>query len=333
MVDFTVAICTYNGEDRLPKVLERLRLQLHTEQFSWEVVIIDNNSTDNTAGIIQNHQADWPEAYPIKYCFESEQGIAFARRLAIKEAQGPLVGFLDDDNLPNSTWVSAAYSFGQTHPQAGVYGSQILGDYEVEPPVNFYRISVSLAIVERGQEPFRYHPRKWKFPAGAGMVVRKQAWLENVPAHPFLKGVCATSLSSKGEDTETILYIRKSNWEVWYNPEMLIHHHIPKWRLERDYLLNLFKGIGLSKFPLYMLQFATWKKPFAFLLYILTALRKLFIHFIRYRKSLRTDIVLACQMELFSNTFISPFYHLKKQWLKNSEGSEVRVLGSGKELP
>lgn len=312
MVEFTVAICTYNGENRLPKVLERLRSQVHTEHFAWEVVIVDNNSTDKTAEIVQEYQTKW-SAHPITYCFEPEQGLAFARRLAIEKAQGPLVGFLDDDNLPNFNWVWAAYSFGQLHPQAGVYGSQIHGDYEVEPPENFNRIAVCLAIIERGQESFRYHPHKWMFPAGAGVVIRKQAWIENVPARPFLRGVCATSLSAKGEDIEAIAYIRKSNWEIWYNPEMIICHYIPKWRLEEKYLLKLFRGIGLSNYPLRMLQFESWQRPFVFFIYITTNIKRIAVHFIKYRKLLKKDIVFACQMQLFLYSFVSPFYHLKKQ--------------------
>ena len=113
MIDFTVAICTYNGEKRLPAVLERLRSQINTEQISWEIVVIDNNSTDKTTNLIQEYQSDWPQAYPIKYYFEPAQGLAFARQLAVQEANGTLVGFLDDDNLATPDWVAEAYAFAQ----------------------------------------------------------------------------------------------------------------------------------------------------------------------------------------------------------------------------
>ncbi len=53
-VDFTVAIPTYNGENRPPKVIDKLREQINTEHFFVEVLIIDNNSKDNTAKIVQN---------------------------------------------------------------------------------------------------------------------------------------------------------------------------------------------------------------------------------------------------------------------------------------
>lgn len=130
-IHFTVAIPTYNGESRLPEVLDRLRSQLHIEIFSWEIIVVDNNSTDRTAEVVQTYQASWQCPYPLRYYFEAQQGAAFARARAIKEAQGALIGFLDDDNLPAPNWVSAAYSFGQEHPSVGAYGSQIHGIFEV----------------------------------------------------------------------------------------------------------------------------------------------------------------------------------------------------------
>lgn len=57
MLDFTVAIPTYNGANRLPLVLEKLRSQINTENISWEVIIVDNNSSDNTSKIVQDYQS------------------------------------------------------------------------------------------------------------------------------------------------------------------------------------------------------------------------------------------------------------------------------------
>ena len=116
MLNFSVAIRTYNGEKYLPLLLEKLRSQVNTENISWEIVIVDNNSTDNTTRIIQEYQLDWPESYPIHYFFEPQQGACYARQRAMKEAKGSLVGFLNDDNLPSPDWVASAYVFGQSHP-------------------------------------------------------------------------------------------------------------------------------------------------------------------------------------------------------------------------
>jgi len=323
MIDFTVAICTYNGATRLPKVLDKLRsatlftkerAQFPKEDFSWEIVVIDNNSADKTAKVVEEYQLTWSQTYPLRYYFEPKQGLAFARRCAIKVAQGSLVGFLDDDNLPTDNWVSAAYSFGQSHPQVGAFGSQIYGDYEIEPPENFERISCFLAIIERGQKPIRYDAQQWIFPAGAGLVIRKQAWLDTVPEHPFLKGVSANSLASKGEDIETLTYLKKAGWEIWHNPQMCIYHQIPSWRLEKDYLIKLFRGVGLSRYPTRMLRFKAWQQPFVLIAYLTNDLRKLIIHLLKYHQVLETDIVAACEIQLFLSSLISPFYHWKKRY-------------------
>lgn len=320
MVDFTVAIRTYNGENRLPGVLERVRSQVGTEGINWDVIVVDNNSTDNTAKVIQGYQSNWPEAYPLKYFFEPEQGASFARRRAIKEAQGTFIGFLDDDNLPTPTWVAAAYSFGQSHPKAGAFSGQIHGEFEVEPPQNFQRIAHFLPVIERGKTPICYNTYKYShkkvFPPGAGLVIRKQAWIENVPERLVLQGPVGTSLSAKGEDIEALLYITKADWETWYNPEMHIYHQIPKWRFEREYLMKFFRGVGLSRHRTRMLSYDAWQRPLVFPLYMANDLRKIILHFIKYRSELQTDVVAASEMEFFLYSLISPFYIWKKQLSK-----------------
>ncbi|GGA38234.1 glycosyltransferase [Okeania sp. KiyG1] len=158
MLNFTVAICTYNGQNRILEVLDKLRLQVETEKITWEVLIIDNNSTDNTAEVIKNYISNWSEIYPLRYCFETKQGLAFARRCAIKEAKSDLIGFLDDDNLPYPDWVAEAYKFAQEHPNAGAYGGQIHGKFEVEPPPGFGRIARYFAIIE-GKKTYCYNEK------------------------------------------------------------------------------------------------------------------------------------------------------------------------------
>lgn len=315
MTDFTVAICTYNGENRLPKVLNKLLWQIGTENFSWEVIVIDNNSSDNTAKLVEEYQQNWTDTYPLRYYFEPKQGIAFARRLAVKKARGKLLGFLDDDNYPAPNWVSASYSFGQQRLYAGAYGSQIRANYEIEPPENFQQIACFLAIIDRGQKPFRYDLlSRWLFPAGAGLVIRKQAWLESVPEQFFLTGVSGKSLSSKGEDIETLSYLRKKGWQIWHNPEMLITHDIPKYRLEKAYLIKLFQGVGLSRYPTRICRFRFWWQPLGLLLYMLNDLRKLMFHCYKYRQALKTDMVARCHFELLLYSLLSPFYHWQQRW-------------------
>ncbi|MDY6784149.1 MAG: hormogonium polysaccharide biosynthesis glycosyltransferase HpsE [Cyanobacteriota bacterium] len=314
-MDLTVAICTHNGADRLPDVLECLRGQILTESFVWEVLVVDNNSTDETSRIIRQFQENWSVDVPLIGSFEAQQGLAYARRKAIAQARGKLIAFLDDDNLPTETWIAAVERFGRCHPRVGAYGSCIQGQYELEPPPNFKRIASFLAIVDRGKTAFCYNRRKdWVFPAGAGLVVRKQVWLDAVPTTPVLAGVKGKSLRGKGEDIETLTYIRKAGWEIWHNPEMQIYHKIPARRLERQYLIRLFKGVGLGRYPFRALRFATWQRIPIIPLYFLKDLYELLLHLFQNGHLLRKDIVFNCEVTLLWWSLISPAYHWRL-WL------------------
>jgi glycosyltransferase involved in cell wall biosynthesis len=321
MVNFTVAIPTYNGEFRLPEVLEKLRSQIYPETLSWEVLVVDNNSRDNTARVVREYQKDFP--VPLRYSLELKQGAAFARKRAIQEAQSDLLGFLDDDNIPTETWVAAAYAFARSRPQVGAFGSQIHGEYEVEIPPGFDCLLPFLAITERGDLPLRYEPQKKLLPPSAGLVMRKQAWLECVPQHAILGGRTEASMLT-GEDLEMLSHIQQSaQWEVWYNPAMEITHKIPRHRLERAYLLSFFQGIGYSRFITRMLSVKQWQRPLVALVYAVNDLRRIALHFLKHHAHLKTDLVAACQMQLFVSSFLSPFYLWKNGYFSRRKQDAI----------
>jgi EAL domain-containing protein (putative c-di-GMP-specific phosphodiesterase class I)/GT2 family glycosyltransferase len=320
MVDFTVAIPTFNGETRLPDVLVRLRSQVETESFSWEILVIDNNSSDRTAQVIREYQANWPSSYPLIYYFCPEQGAAFARQKAVEKARGKLIGFLDDDNLPEKNWVAAAYAFGQNHPQVGAYGSQIHGYFfeannGEELPKNFQEIACFLAIVERGNTPHLYNPSHKILPPGAGLVVRKDVWLKNVPNRLFLNHQ-GKEAGMASEDLEALLHIQKAGWEIWYNPEMIVYHKIPNNRLKADYLRLLTRCVGLSRHRLRMMTLESWQRPLAFPAYLANDLRRLVLHLIKHGLKLKKDPVAACQREFLVSTLVSPLFLWKKKQTK-----------------
>ncbi|MEM9926058.1 MAG: hormogonium polysaccharide biosynthesis glycosyltransferase HpsE [Cyanobacteria bacterium P01_D01_bin.50] len=306
-INFTVAIPTYNGGSRLPEVLNRLQNQLHIENISWEIIVVDNNSTDNTADIVKKYQESWQHPFSLRYCFEAKQGAAYARERGVAEAKGKFIGFLDDDNYPVSNWVIKAYEFGQKYPKVGAIASQIHPNWEIEPPENFQRIAPFLAITERGNIPLLYQPKSKLLPPSAGIVIRKQAWLETVPNKLVLTGRINGNMLT-GEDTEMLSYIQKSNWDIWYNPEMEIYHQIPSWRLQKEYLFPFFKGIGLSRCVTRMVDIKPYLKPVAIFAYMINDLRKILFHIFKHGKKLKTDLVPACEMQLFINSLISPFY-------------------------
>lgn len=309
-INITIAIPTYNGAHRLPTLLQLLQNQINTECITWEIIVVDNNSTDDTAKIVHEYQKNWRHAFPLKYCLETQQGAAHARKRAVSEAQGTLIGFLDDDNYPEPNWVYTAYTFSTEHPKCGAYASQIHPAWETEPPPNFKRITPFLAITERGDIPLLYDKRKKMLPPSAGLVVRKQAWQQSIPQNPILTGRANGNMLT-GEDTEMLSYIQKAGWEIWYNPAMEIHHQIPHWRLQKEYLIPFFRGIGLSRYVTRMVNIKPQLRAFACFAYMINDLRKIITHVIKYRRRAFTELVAACEMQLFVSSLVSPFSTLR----------------------
>ncbi|MEN8444029.1 MAG: hormogonium polysaccharide biosynthesis glycosyltransferase HpsE [Cyanobacteria bacterium J06555_13] len=304
--DFTVVIATYNGAARIGAVLEHLRSQIGVAGLSWEIIVVDNNSTDNTADVVRHYQANWKSDIPLRYEFEAQQGAGFARQHGTKVANSPLVGYLDDDNLPWINWVRAAHHFAQKYPNVGVFGSRIRGKFSTLPPANFERISALLALTDRGPKPIPYRPEAKILPPGAGLVVRRQAWLDNVPEERTLADKFGER--EAGEDLEVVLRIQQAGWSVWYNANMWMHHEIPGSRLTRQYLITLCRGIGLSRYHTRMLSFSPWKRPFMVLPYALNDVRKIVRHVLHYRQQVITDTVTASEMMLYLASLVSPLH-------------------------
>ncbi|MEL6554419.1 MAG: hormogonium polysaccharide biosynthesis glycosyltransferase HpsE [Cyanobacteria bacterium J06621_11] len=312
-LDVTVAIPTYNGAARLPQLLDRLRSQTNTEAISWEVVVCDNGSTDDMKAVVTRYQADWPSHFPLRYRFVPEQGAAFARQYAVEGANSTLIAFLDDDNIPATDWVAQAHKFSQAHPQAGAFGSQIHGKFETELPEELQEIKCFLAIIERGKDAQRYEPASKMLPPAAGLVVRREAWLNAVPKRLFLNNK-GKSAGLASEDLEAILYIQKSGCEIWYNPDMVVHHDIPDGRLRKDYLVTLFRCVGLSRYHIRLLGQPKWKHPLAIPAYIANDIRKLALHRMRFGARQQLNTVENCQRELLTSTLTGPFFLLNKAY-------------------
>jgi len=307
-IDFTVAIPTWNGAERLPQVLDQLLAQTGIEHLRWEVIVIDNNSGDRTPEVVKEYQTKFTQC-ELKYFLEKQQGLSFARLRAINEAKGKFIAFLDDDNLATPDWILQSYNFGEEHPLAGAWSGQIHGDFEVKPPENFSQIQTFLAIREHGQKAYIFDADNLKLPPGAALVIRKQAWLESVPQQLVLKGRIG-NLMVAGEDTEVLLHLHKSGWEIWYNPKMEIYHKIPHWRLKRNYLLKIARGCGLCIFQLRLINSKKWQIPVILVKTILGNLRRIFHHIIKYKNNLNSDIVALVELNFYLGSLMSPLYSL-----------------------
>lgn len=318
VVDFTVTICTYNGATRLPAVLDQLKKQQGTDAIQWEVLVIDNNSQDETAAVVERYQQQWRQDCPLRYEFEPKQGVSYARDRAIQAAHSQeLVGFLDDDNLPAENWVIEAYRFGQEHPQAGAYGGIVHAKLDQVPPPYFEQVKILFAIYNRGPVPFRYDraakPRR--IPAAPGSVIRKQAWQDCVPEKLLLQGRDEANKTMLGacEDLEVMYYIQNSEWEVWHNPDMEIWHHIPARRLTQEYLLKVARTSGLSNHALRLARLHPWQKPLMKLmlpLYLFSDAYKAFSFYLKHQHQFAEDMSKVCEFESRMGRLISPFIKL-----------------------
>lgn len=292
MVNFTIAIPTWNGGDRLPLVLRQLLAQQPLSDFTWEVIVVDNNSSDPTREVVETFQQQWPETVPLRYVFEANQGLSFARQRAVEVAVGDWVAFLDDDTIPAKDWLMAAHQFTQQQnavsASVGAFGGQIHGDYAVPPPEGFQRIASFLAIREPGPDPFRYAPERLSLPPGAGLVIRRQAWLDCIPAD-------LACTRGSGEDFELSMYLHRAGWEIWYNPAMHLTHRIPASRLEREALLKLSRRVGDCVCPLRLVLTEEQGELPIRLRVLAGNLKRLVHHAWRYRLQILSDTVAACE--------------------------------------
>lgn len=311
-MNITVAICTYNGANQVPEVLGHLRVQQNLADVEWEVLVVDNNSTDGTAEAVQRYRETWDRPAELRVVTEKQQGITHARQRAIDEAKGRWVAFLDDDNLPARNWVAAACRFADVHPDAGAFGGQIHGLFEEEPPNSFGLVSPLFALNDRTEEICYSAGDGLQFGApGAGLVVRKLAWKESVPETGLeLMGPTGNSRGTLGEEFELQWYLYQNGWEIWHNPAMHLEHKIPSSRFEKNYLKRFFRAIGLSRPRTRMMRFKPWQRPFATVAFWLDDLRKLLKVYWAYRYKLNDRFVQG-RITVLKTMISNPFIWLK----------------------
>lgn len=290
-ITLSVVIPTYNRSDLLPQVFDRLKQQITPPDLAWEVLVVDNNSTDDTAQVVKDHQSHWPAHIPLKYCFEPRQGAAFARQHGIEQAQGELVGFLDDDNLPRANWVTTAVEFAQQHPQAGAYGGKCRGVFEEEPLPEVIPLLRFLVIRDLGPDPFLFRPDRLQLPPSAGLVVRRKAWLGDVP--PVLTGNYGLT---GGEDYEVCLHMAHGGWEIWYCPDLVIDHWIPKERLDPVALKRLIHRYGSYTGDLLLVAKPRWQHPLILLKSGLGSVKRILSHFLRHGRQAQATLEADCML-------------------------------------
>src|SRR4051812_38541345 len=101
--DISVVIATYNRASILPVALESV-LNQDTQGATYEVILVDNNSTDHTREVATSFIENSGEK--LRYLFEAEQGVSYARNAAIEKARAPIIAFFDDDVQVARNWIA-----------------------------------------------------------------------------------------------------------------------------------------------------------------------------------------------------------------------------------
>ncbi|MGO4373410.1 glycosyltransferase [Paenibacillus sp. MCAF20] len=214
----TIAICTHNRAEDVREALLSLLRQNFTDAF--EVIVVDNRSTDNTKQVVQ--EINQMTNIPIIYVYEERLGLSVARNRAIRESKGEYVLFLDDDAVASKEWISGIVSLFETDPRIGCVGGRIEPAWEVAEPTWLLPENRTLyTILDYSQEIVEM--QKPAIPFGANVAFRKSVFHSLKPFREDLGRVGSNLLSS--EEAELIDRIR-SKYTVYYTPHAWVRHKI-----------------------------------------------------------------------------------------------------------
>ena len=169
----SVILCTYNRDKYIYNVLKSVADNDYPHD-QYEIVLVNNNSTDGTEKECRRFEADYPDI-TFRYCVETSQGLSYARNCGIRQSTGDLLVYVDDDATVNKEYLSTYATFFAQHPDAVAAGGPILPVYETEEPkwMSHYTRQLVTGKLYLG-DTTREFPRG-AFPGGGNACYRKTA--------------------------------------------------------------------------------------------------------------------------------------------------------------
>jgi glucosyl-dolichyl phosphate glucuronosyltransferase len=237
--DFKISlvICTYNREKFLPVALKSLTA-ITTDKNIFEIVLINNNSTDSTETIcnefIRNNQE-----LQTQYHVETQRGLSAARNRGIKESRSELISFLDDDAEVTPEYVDIALNFFASNPNIDAMGGKIIPIYETgeEPKWLSKSLWGLVTKVDWGNKTRKYPYSK--YPAGASMVFRKKVFAEI--------GLFNTELFLRSDDKFIFRRMEEKGKLFLYYPKFIAYHHIDAFRVTFESVKKISLIVGASE--------------------------------------------------------------------------------------
>jgi glycosyltransferase involved in cell wall biosynthesis len=239
--DVTVIIATYNRADMLPGALESVLAQ-DAGGVRYEVIVVDNNSPDQTRQVVESFIARGP-AVKLRYLFEGRQGVAHARNTALAHARSPIIAFTDDDVRVAPDWVAMINRSFDEHPEIDCVGGKVLPLWRVEPPAWLTHKHWSpLALTDYGEKPIRTST-DWPLCLVTANASFRRSVFDRIglfePACQRVKdGIGST------EDHELQIRFWKAGGQGLYDPRLVVHADVQPERMTKAYHRRWHTGHG-----------------------------------------------------------------------------------------
>lgn len=231
----SVVISTYNRQDYIITGLQCLANQTLAKD-QYEVVVVDNHCTDNTAVLVKDFLSQNP-TLPFRYVYEEQKGVSFGRDRGIHESKGEILVYLDDDAEAEPDLLENYLAFFTQYNNSAAAGGRILPKYSEKPKPEWMSrwLDGFIAHVDLGGDT-RIFKGRMKYPIGCNMAYRKK-YLQQI-------GGFNTLLTFRGDDKYIYLAVKEINPEIYYVPSALVRHNIPGRRLQFSYLKTLYLKTG-----------------------------------------------------------------------------------------
>jgi glycosyltransferase involved in cell wall biosynthesis len=235
----SVIICTYNRERFLGDTLESVAAQpLPKDQV--QIVLVDNNSTDSTPVIAQRFKETHPDSEMV-YVIETNQGHTYARNRGIKESDGDILLFLDDDVLLDPGYFMNLVQHYETNPDLAASGGRVIVKYEHKRPAWMSRFLEPMLGHHDFGSMVKNYPKN-SYPVGCSMAFRASTFIQTGVFNPDL-GRRGTALG--GNDEKDMLFrVRAAGLRIAYLPNVILSHRIDDRRLTYDYVRRQAIGVG-----------------------------------------------------------------------------------------
>jgi glucosyl-dolichyl phosphate glucuronosyltransferase len=239
-MDVSVILCTYNRARLLDAALRSLEGVKQPSGFSWELLVVDNNSTDGTKAVVA--AAGDRGVLPCRYLFESRQGKSHALNTGIAQAKGDILAFTDDDVTFDPGWLEGIWRAFEERECVGVAG-RIVPVWSSPRPRWYadsgpYALMTAIVRYEFGDERGPAVQPPW----GANMAYRRDAFVRHGGFDPRFGPMGRTLM--RGED---ILFARRLmavGERLLYTPDAIVYHPVERERLTKRYFLAYYYQNG-----------------------------------------------------------------------------------------